>query len=62
MTITRQQYDEIVTCYEEATSRGHNSRGAWHMMLIAAVRAIGHDVRSYQEAKQKAREIIHDGC
>lgn len=62
VSITRAQYDEIVTCYEESLARRHNSRGAWHMMLIAAVRAVGCDVRNFNEAKRKAKEIIHNGC
>jgi len=59
---TRRQYDEIVTCYEESTARRHNSRGAWHMMLMAAVRAVGYDVRNFDDAKRKAKEIIRNGC
>ena len=59
--LTRAQYDEIVNCYHEATMRGHNSRGAWHMMLVAAVRDAGFNARDYNEAKRIAREVIEDG-
>jgi hypothetical protein len=59
--LTRSQYDEILTCYDEARMRGHNSSGAWHMMLVAAVNKAGFGARSYSEAVSIARKVIRDG-
>lgn len=58
--LTRQQHDELINTYEEATSRDHYSVGAWHMMLVACVRLLGFDVRNFHEAKNITEDILNE--
>ena len=56
--MTDYEKHQLKIIYEEATSRRHNSIGAWHTKLVEYLRELDYPTSGYPQAKSLAEQLL----
>jgi len=59
--MTDYERHQLTIIYEEATSRRHNSIGAWHVELIEFIVKLGYTVQNYHQALNITKSLLFGG-